>query len=71
MSKGLLLWQVKKLVEIAPRPITIDFSAEAEPSYPSIAHKPPMGINDYTPAYAQRPVFAQGASVPVVSFASQ
>ena len=46
--------EVKKLVEIAQRPITIDFSMEDEPVYPPTTKKVPG--QDGVPAYAFRPI---------------
>ena len=46
--------EVKKIIQLAQRPITIDFSMEDEPTFPQNAKRPP-GKGE-VPAYAFRPV---------------
>ena len=46
--------EVKKLIELAQRPVTIGFSQEEEPTFPANAKAKPSG--DAVPAYARRPV---------------
>jgi len=48
--------EVKKLIEIAPRPVTVDFSNEAEPTWPHASSaKRPTTIGG-VPSYALKPV---------------
>ena len=47
--------EVKKLIEIAPRPVTVSFSAEEEPSWPDITTVRRPSTIDGVPAYALKP----------------
>ena len=46
--------EVKKLIELAQRPVTIGFSREDEPAFPATQKKPPK--EGELPAYARKPV---------------
>jgi len=48
--------EVKKLIEISARPITIDFSAEDDPSWPEPMSAPRPKVVDGVPTYAMRPL---------------
>jgi hypothetical protein len=44
--------EVKKLIELAQRPVTLSFSMEEDPVFPVSAKKAASAV----PAYARRPV---------------
>ena len=51
--------EVKKLIELAQRPITLDFSTEDEPTFPRTGKARVPGMDEGSaplPAYAFRPV---------------
>mmetsp|Transcript_33777 Transcript_33777/g.88887 ORF Transcript_33777/g.88887 Transcript_33777/m.88887 type:complete len:309 (+) Transcript_33777:112-1038(+) len=47
--------EVKKMIELAPRPVTIDFSAEDDPTYPDLTSASRPKVIGGVPSYAMRP----------------